>query len=65
MKKKGYLRSNHQFYLFLEKVLSVLEGAKLELLFLVLQLLLGGSEVKNEVLKREHDRVHWQRWRVC
>lgn len=65
MKKKGYLKTNHQFYLFLEKVLSVLEGAKLELFFLMLQLLLGGSEVKNEVLKREHYCVHWQRWRVC
>lgn len=61
MNKNGYLETNHQFYLFLKKVLSVLEGAKLELFFLVLQFLLRGSEVKNEVLKREHYCVHWQR----
>lgn len=50
--------------LFLEEVLSVLEGTELELLVLMLQLLLRGSEVENEVLKREHYGVHGQRRRV-
>jgi len=47
--------------LFLEEVLSVLEGAELELLVLVLQLLLGGAEVEEEVLQGEHHGVHGQR----
>lgn len=39
---------NHQKTdFFLKEVLSVLEGAKLELFILVLQLLLRGSEVEN------------------
>lgn len=37
--------------LFLEEVLSVLEGAEFELLVLMLQLFFGGSEVENEVLE--------------
>lgn len=55
---------DRQSHLLLEEILSVLEGAQLELLVLVLQLLLRGPEVEDEVLQGEHHGVHGQRRRV-
>lgn len=46
--------------LLLEEVLSVLEGAQLALFLLVLQLLLGRTEVEDEVLQGEDHGVHGQ-----
>ena len=49
------LRRQQADYLFLEEVLPVAEGAELGLLLLMLQFLLGGTKVEDEILKREDD----------
>lgn len=51
----------HADYLLLEEVLPVAEGAKFGLLLLVLQLLLGGTKVEDEILKREDDPLQRKR----
>lgn len=53
-----YIITSSQSNLLLKEVLSVLKGAKFELFVLVLQLLLGRSEVENEVLQGEYHCIH-------
>lgn len=51
----------HADYLLLEEVLPVAEGAKFGLLLLVLQFLLGRTEVEDEILQREDDPLQRKR----
>ena len=53
-RRRGERGVERRAHLLLEEVLSVLERAEFALLLLVLQLLVGGAEVEDQVLQQQH-----------